>query len=31
MILLALGAGSTKDVEARDDVTEDNKSGKALI
>ena len=29
--LLALGGGSTKDVEAMDDVTYDNTSGNALI
>jgi len=31
MIVLALAWGSSKDVEAKDDVTYDNTSGKALI
>jgi len=31
MSVLALGGGSTKDVEAKEDVTYDNTSVKALI
>jgi len=31
MIELAIGGGSTKDVEAKDDVTHDNTYGNAII